>query len=350
MHVSSKNYRVRPATEHDLPGLMHMRGRSIDRIKTPEYNRQHIELWRDANVIDKYHELLELNCLWVLGPRGKPLASSGLRMNTLELVAVFVDPNCQGNGYAQRMVAKAEQVAASYGIIRLLAEASLNAANMYQRLGYVPGKELAKCDRLGLPCREMHKNLLSRQTQYQKQVWQTLERLGINQNYGIQHQLPIQTPPKRLTSAGKDCFDRSQRLTPMTLKAWQKMRAAAGQDNMELQMVSAYRDLDYQIGIVQRKLEQGQLITDILKVSAAPGFSEHHTGRAMDLNTPDCIPVEDEFADTDAYQWLQQNAGHFGFIESYPQNNIHKIAWEPWHWCYQGTVGADQAATVPAYR
>lgn len=338
MHTTTTTYRVRPATERDLPGLINMRSRSIDHINTPEYNRQHIELWRDANVIDKYRELLEQNCLWVLGPSGKPLASSGLRMSTLELIAVFVDPDYQGTGYAQRMVAKAEQTAASYGIIELLAEASLNAEIMYQRLGYKPGKKLATCDRLGLPCREMHKNLLPRQTRYQKKVWQILDQLNIDKRYGIQHHLSIPTPPKRLVNAGKDCFDRSQKLTPMALYAWQKMQTAAMAEDIELQMVSAYRDLDYQTGIVRRKLQNGQTLDDILKVSAAPGFSEHHTGRAMDLNTPGCQPVETEFADTDAYQWLQKNAKGFGFVESYPQNNIHKIAWEPWHWCYRGRL------------
>ncbi len=338
MQTTTKSYRVRPATEHDLPALMSMRSRSIDHIKVQEYSRQHIELWRDADVIERYREILQRHCLWVLGPPGKPLASSGLRVNKLELVAVFVDPGYQGAGYAQRMVAKAEQAAVSYGITRLLAQASLNAESLYQRLGYQPGEKLDTCDRLGLPCRKMYKNLLPRQTRYQKTVWRTLDQLNIDKCYGIQHHLPIPTPPKRLASAGKDCFGRSQKLTPMTVNAWRKMQTAAMANRIKLEMVSAYRDLNYQTGIVKRKLDNGQSLNDILKVSAAPGFSEHHSGRAMDLNTPGCQPVETEFANTDAYQWLQQNARRFGFVESYPKDNLHKIAWEPWHWCYRGKL------------
>lgn len=312
-----------------------MRARAIDKIRHPEYQRKHIRLWRDAPVLHRYREMADQQCLWVLGPRGAPLASSGLRLSKLELVAVFVDPDCQGRGYAQRMVAKAERVAASYGITRLLSEASLNATGLYQHLGYQPGRKMATCDRLGLPCLEMHKNLLPRRTRHQHQVFQILDSLGIPADYGIQHHLPVQTSPRRLADAGDDCFGRAQRLSPAALRGWHSMRSAAADDDIRLEMVSAYRDLDYQVGIVERKLAQGQTISDILKTSAAPGFSEHHTGRALDLNTPGCRPVEIDFSDTDAYRWLQENAERFGFVESYPQDNIHNIAWEPWHWCYR---------------
>ncbi len=332
MGATSKQYRVRSATELDLPGLMQMRARAIDQISCSEYQRKHIVLWRDAQILDKYRELVQLQCLWVLGPVGKPMASSGLRLSTLELVAVFVDPACLGSGYGRRLVTKAEQAAASYGITRLLSEASLNAVGLYQRLGYSHGKKLATCDRLGLPCREMHKNLLPRQTQYQVQVLKILQQLGIRLDYGIQHKLPIQISPKRLVSAGNDCFNRPLKLTAATVRAWRKMQFSANNAGIELQIVSGYRNLHYQTGIIQRKLDQGQDLTDILKVSAAPGFSEHHTGCALDLNTPDCQALENEFADTNAYHWLSQHANRFGFVESYPQNNVHALAWEPWHW------------------
>ncbi len=313
---------------------MRMRARAIDQIQHPEYQRRHIVLWRDAKVSDKYLHMAQQQRLWVLGPAGNPLASAGLRLNTLELVAVFVDPDYLGNGYAQRLVRRVEHAAAGYGITSLLSEASLNAVGFYRHLGYRDGKKMATCDRLGLPCREMHKNLLPRQTHYQQQVLRTLNQLSIPSDYGIRHKLAMQPPPYRLVDAGSDCFGRPQKLTAGTLKAWQKMLNAAADDDIQLQMVSAYRDLAYQTGIIQRKLEQGQSIADILKVSAAPGFSEHHSGRAMDINTPGCRPLETEFSETPAYHWLCRHAGRFGFTQSYPQNNIHDIAWEPWHWCY----------------
>jgi len=211
----------------------------------------------------------------------------------------------------------------------------LNATGLYQRLGYASGEPLDRCTGLGLPGREMYKNLGHRQTRYQQQILAILKQLGIQQDYGIQHKLPIQTPPKQLVDAGKDCFDRPQQLTATTLRAWRKMLNLADSDGIKLEMVSGYRDWRYQTEIIQRKLAKRQSISNILKVSAAPGFSEHHTGRAIDVNTPGCRVLETDFADTDAYDWLTTHAKRFGFIESYPKDNIHGISWEPWHWCFQ---------------
>lgn len=73
----------------------------------------------------------------------------------------------------------------------------------------------------------------------------------------------------------------------------------------------------------------------ILEVSAAPGFSEHHTGRALDLTTPGGPVLEEPFEHTDAFAWLSESAGSFGFHLSYPRGNSHGIAYEPWHWAWK---------------
>jgi len=31
---------------------------------------------------------------------------------------------------------------------------------------------------------------------------------------------------------------------------------------------------------------------------------------------------------------LQKNARRFGYRLSYPRRNPHRIAYEPWHWCW----------------
>ena len=77
---------------------------------------------------------------------------------------------------------------------------------------------------------------------------------------------------------------------------------------------------------------------DIFKLSAPPGFSEHHTGKAIDLNTSGFPPLEEEFEKSDAFQWLSVNAKDFGFRLSYPRENRFGIAYEPWHWFYEETA------------
>ena len=113
------------------------------------------------------------------------------------------------------------------------------------------------------------------------------------------------------------------------------MHAAATDYGIELQLVSAFRSASYQLEILRRKLDRGQSIDEILKVSAAPGYSEHHSGRVVDLTTPGYAALEEEFENSPAFAWLRRNASEHGFHLSYPRNNPHGIAYEPWHWCWK---------------
>jgi D-alanyl-D-alanine carboxypeptidase len=117
------------------------------------------------------------------------------------------------------------------------------------------------------------------------------------------------------------------------------MKQAARQDNVILEIVSAFRNLERQIEIIQRKLERDMPMETILSLSAPPGYSEHHSGCAVDINTPGCIATEEPFEDTDAFRWLSMHAGRFGFTLSYPRGNALGFIYEPWHWCYQPASG-----------
>ena len=139
----------------------------------------------------------------------------------------------------------------------------------------------------------------------------------------------------RLVSIGPDIYQRDQRLAPEVANAWQAMKQSAADSAVELQVVSAYRSLDYQAGIIRRKLEKGQAVEEILRVSAAPGYSEHHTGRAVDITTPGFPVLEEEFEQSEAFAWLTLHAGDFGFHLSFPRENLFGVAYEPWHWAWK---------------
>jgi len=130
----------------------------------------------------------------------------------------------------------------------------------------------------------------------------------------------------------QDCFERMQRMTQPTGRAWCAMRAAAREDGVAVLLVSAFRSVAYQADIFRRKLERGQTLQQILRVNAVPGCSEHHSGCALDLSTPDCEALSLAFEHTDAYVWLMDNAAQFGFSLSYPRGNPRGVAYEPWHW------------------
>ena len=129
---------------------------------------------------------------------------------------------------------------------------------------------------------------------------------------------------------------REHLLTPIAAaEAWRSLKATALADGIDLFIVSAFRSIDRQAEIVRKKLENGLAVDTIFSISAPPGFSEHHTGRAVDISTPGCRALEVEFEETQAYAWLIKHAATFGYYLSYPIGNPSGYQYEPWHWCFQ---------------
>jgi D-alanyl-D-alanine carboxypeptidase len=158
--------------------------------------------------------------------------------------------------------------------------------------------------------------------------------LGIPDDYGDVHQLPPVAEPAELAYAGRDRYQRPLWLLAATAHAWQRMRRTALIDDVRIEAISGYRSHAYQLGIFARKLARGQTVERILSVNAAPGYSEHHSGRAIDIGAPGEPAAEESFENTPAFAWLAQHAGDFGFAMSYPRGNPHGITFEPWHFCH----------------
>jgi D-alanyl-D-alanine carboxypeptidase len=165
-----------------------------------------------------------------------------------------------------------------------------------------------------------------------------LAQLGLDLDYASRSGLALVPEPSRLQLAGFDRYSRPLWLTALTAAAWARMRMAARDDEVVLDAISGYRSHDYQLGIFERKLARGLSVEQILEVNAAPGYSEHHGGCALDIGTPGEAPAEESFERTAAFAWLQRRAGEFGFVLSYPRGNPHGIVYEPWHWCWHRAV------------
>jgi D-alanyl-D-alanine carboxypeptidase len=159
-----------------------------------------------------------------------------------------------------------------------------------------------------------------------------LAELGIPANYGIDPPLRAYAEATELVDVGPNIVGRMQRLTPATAEAWRAMQSAAAQDDIELVLVSGFRSPIYQADLIRNKLEAGQQIDAILKVNVAPGYSQHHTGNAVDIATPGFKPLLEEFEESPAFAWLRDYAVQYGFTLSYPRDNAEGIAYEPWHW------------------
>ena len=156
--------------------------------------------------------------------------------------------------------------------------------------------------------------------------------LGIPADYGQDASKPLYEEAAELVDVGPNLVGRMQRLTPQAAEKWTEMQAAAEADGIAILLVSGFRSIDYQARLIRKKINAGQTVSEILAVNAAPGYSEHHTGRAVDIATPGSRPLTEEFEDSDAFRWLQTHAAKYGFSMSYPRDNAAGFIYEPWHW------------------
>ena len=169
---------------------------------------------------------------------------------------------------------------------------------------------------------------------YEQRVREALRTVGIPIGLVRGRNLTLCVEGDPLVVVEVDARGREQRLTPAAAEAWRTMKAAAASDGVGLYLVSAFRSLDRQCEIVRGKLARGQSIEEILTVSAPPGYSEHHTGRAIDIGASPDDPLEELFERSNAFAWLAAHATAHGFFLSYPRGNRHGYRYEPWHWLH----------------
>lgn len=111
------------------------------------------------------------------------------------------------------------------------------------------------------------------------------------------------------------------------------MLKAAEDNGTPVRVVSAYRSFAEQIS-----LKGKYLVTygsGANQFSADQGYSEHQLGTTVDLTTVKLGSNFTQFAGTEAFKWLKENAYLYGFILSYPEGNSY-YQYEPWHWRFVG--------------
>jgi zinc D-Ala-D-Ala carboxypeptidase len=183
---------------------------------------------------------------------------------------------------------------------------------------------------------------------YRQRAAHVAARLGAPRDYAQIHQWALQPEAPALVPTGRDVYGRPLRLAPMAATALAAMVAAAAHDGVSLQVVSGFRSFETQRRLLRRKLDRGRPLASVLQVNALPGFSEHHSGCALDLTTPGVPGADAAFAGTRAFAWLNTHARRFGFTLSYPAGNSHGIDFEPWHWRYRGVPSIAKHPAVAA--
>ena len=120
-----------------------------------------------------------------------------------------------------------------------------------------------------------------------------------------------------------------------TYEAYTKMADQMMSEGIDVWITSAYRSYDSQVNIYNRYLAiDPQEVVDTY--SARPGFSDHQTGRVVDLIEPGGDLGSFEY--TDAKAWLDEHAYEYGFILRYPEDkeDITGYMYESWHYRYVG--------------
>ncbi|MCY7391169.1 MAG: D-alanyl-D-alanine carboxypeptidase family protein [Leptolyngbyaceae cyanobacterium CAN_BIN12] len=143
--------------------------------------------------------------------------------------------------------------------------------------------------------------------------------------------------------------DGSVKLRKAAAKAYQEMQAAAQQEGVSLVPLSGFRTLtDQDYLFFGKKAERGQVAAERAKVSAPPGYSEHHTGYTLDIGdgAVPALNLSPDFENTSAYKWLKVNAPFHSFELSFPKNNKQGVNYEPWHWRFVG----DRASLETFYK
>ena len=147
-----------------------------------------------------------------------------------------------------------------------------------------------------------------------------------------------QFTPKQNIYLRKECYE-----------AFKRMHAAAAADGVNLLIVSATRNFQYQKGIWERKWDRPQYMgwqdlrkaKDILTYSSMPGSSRHHWGTDIDLNKLNNSWF-DQGEGKKIYDWLVANAADYGFHQVYTSKETGRTGYneEKWHWSYLPLAGA----------
>ncbi len=132
----------------------------------------------------------------------------------------------------------------------------------------------------------------------------------------------------------------SMQIDQLIKTSLEKLVESAKKDGIQLMVSSAYRSAADQQQLYDLYMTtKGQAYT--ISHVAAPGTSEHQTGRAVDLSTQSqpCVTDSDKCElDFSTIAWLAKNAPKFGFIQRYPmgKQSITGFANEEWHYRYVG--------------
>lgn len=140
----------------------------------------------------------------------------------------------------------------------------------------------------------------------------------------------------------KDAWGDEIKLEKETYEKYFQLKDALSKEGVTIELDSVYRSVAEQQDLWDRwTVEKG--IDYVRKYVAVPGYSEHHTGLAVDI----CIRKdgelvyenEDMIAEREIFAKIHEKLADYGFILRYLEgrDDITGYAYEPWHLRYVGS-------------
>ncbi len=112
---------------------------------------------------------------------------------------------------------------------------------------------------------------------------------------------------------------------------------------IQIELDSCYRSVEAQQDIWDRFTDEYG-IDYVKKYVAVPGYSEHHTGLAIDIClVKDGVTIDendDMIAEREIFAIIHSRLADYGFILRYPEGKeeVTGYGYEPWHFRYVGDV------------
>ena len=138
-------------------------------------------------------------------------------------------------------------------------------------------------------------------------------------------------------------------MRPEAARALEALFAGAAEDGITLYATSGFRSYSTQKAIFDRKAaERGEQTAN--RSVAKPGYSEHKTGLAMDIEGETTLGtgLTAAFGESPEGIWVAEHCYEYGFIIRYPKDktSITGYIYEPWHIRYVGVEAATQIAEL----
>jgi D-alanyl-D-alanine carboxypeptidase len=146
-------------------------------------------------------------------------------------------------------------------------------------------------------------------------------------------------PEASLSTLSPISADGGIRLRTPAARSFLAMQNSARLVGVILVPISGFRSkVDQERLFFGVKAQRNQETRKRAEVSAPPGYSEHHTGYAVDIGDGrmPATHLHPHFDKTSAFIWLKNHAAQYSFELSFPRDNAQGISYEPWHWRYVG--------------